>query len=155
MTSMTFITGSTLGNSEYVAEHLSEKLTEMGFVTKIFHGPQLSELNLSGLWCVITSTHGAGDLPDNIKPLFKQIIEDQPDLSKIRFGSIGLGSSDYGDTFCKGIKKLDQQLILKGAQRIGEILKIDVIEHENPEDPAEEWIKNWINLNKNFLISCG
>ncbi|MGO2464158.1 MAG: FMN-binding protein MioC, partial [Serratia proteamaculans] len=24
--------------------------------------------------------------------------------------------------------------------------EIDVTEHEIPEDPAEEWVKNWINL---------
>lgn len=145
MTSITLITGSTLGNSEYVAEHLSEKLTETGFITKIFHGPELSDLDPRGLWLLITSTHGAGNLPDNIQPLLEQIHEQQPDLSQIRFGAIGLGSSDY-DTFCDGITKLDQELILKGAKRIGEVLKIDVLEYENPEDPAEKWMKNWIRL---------
>jgi MioC protein len=33
--------------------------------------------------------------------------------------------------------------------RIGEILKIDITQHEIPEDPAEEWVKQWIGLIKN------
>ncbi len=32
------------------------------------------------------------------------------------------------------------------AMRVGDILEIDVIQHEIPEDPAEIWVKNWINL---------
>ena len=32
------------------------------------------------------------------------------------------------------------------AKKIGDRLEIDVTEHEIPEDPAEEWVKNWINL---------
>ncbi|EOA2962480.1 flavodoxin domain-containing protein, partial [Yersinia enterocolitica] len=58
---------------------------------------------------------------------------------------VGLGSSEY-DTFCGAVRKLDQQLIIQGAIRVGDILEIDVIQHEIPEDPAEIWVKNWINL---------
>ncbi|AKA38728.1 FMN-binding protein MioC [Yersinia ruckeri] len=145
MADITLISGSTLGSAEYVAEHLAEKLEEAGFSTETLHGPELDELSLKGLWLVVTSTHGAGDLPDNLQPLLEQIDQQQPDLSLVRFGAVGLGSSEY-DTFCGAIQALDQQLIAKGAKRIGEILEIDVTQHEIPEDPAEEWVKSWINL---------
>ncbi len=105
----------------------------------------MDELTLNGLWLIVTSTHGAGDLPDNLQPLLEQIEQQKPDLSQVRFGAVGLGSSEY-DTFCGAIIKLDQQLIAQGAQRLGEILEIDVIQHEIPEDPAEIWVKDWINL---------
>ncbi|ANI30665.1 FMN-binding protein MioC [Yersinia entomophaga] len=145
MADITLISGSTLGSAEYVAEHLAEKLEEAGFSTETLHGPELDELTPQGLWLVVTSTHGAGDLPDNLQPLLEQIEQQQPDLSQVRFGAVGLGSSEY-DTFCGAIRSLDQQLIAKGAKRIGEILEIDVTQHEIPEDPAEEWVKKWINL---------
>ncbi|AAM83597.1 FMN-binding protein MioC [Yersinia pestis] len=145
MADITLISGSTLGSAEYVAEHLADKLEEAGFSTEILHGPELDELTLNGLWLIVTSTHGAGDLPDNLQPLLEQIEQQKPDLSQVRFGAVGLGSSEY-DTFCGAIIKLDQQLIAQGAQRLGEILEIDVIQHEIPEDPAEIWVKDWINL---------
>lgn len=145
MADITLISGSTLGSAEYVAEHLADKLEEACFSTETLHGPELDELTLDGVWLVVTSTHGAGDLPDNLQPLLKQIEQQQPDLSQVRFGAIGLGSSEY-DTFCGAVKSLDQKLIAQGAIRLGDILEIDVIQHEIPEDPAEVWVKNWINL---------
>lgn len=145
MADITLISGSTLGSAEYVAEHLAEKLEEAGFSTEMLHGPELDELTLSGLWLVVSSTHGAGDLPDNLQPLLEQVEEQQPDLSQVTFGAVGLGSSEY-DTFCGAIKQIDDLFQARGAKRIGDRLEIDVTQHEIPEDPAEEWVRNWINL---------
>ena len=145
MADITLISGSTLGSAEYVAEHLAEKLEDAGFSTEMLHGPELDELPLNGRWLVVSSTHGAGELPDNLQPLLEQIAEQQPDLSEVHFGAVGLGSSEY-DTFCGAIKQIDDLLIARGAKRIGDRLEIDVTEHEIPEDPAEEWVKNWIKL---------
>ncbi|EPE2789602.1 FMN-binding protein MioC [Serratia marcescens] len=145
MADITLISGSTLGSAEYVAEHLAEKLEDAGFSTEMLHGPELDELPLTGRLLVVSSTHGAGELPDNLQPLLEQIAEQQPDLSEVQFGAVGLGSSEY-DIFCGAIKQIDDLLIARGAKRIGDRLEIDVTEHEIPEDPAEEWVKNWINL---------
>lgn len=145
MADITLISGSTLGSAEYVAEHLAEKLEEQGYSTEIVHGPELDEVPLQGIWLVVTSTHGAGELPDNLQPLFEQIETQQPDLTQVRFGAVGIGSSEY-DTFCGGIKIVDRVLIASGAQRIGEVLEIDVTKHEIPEDPAEIWLTNWVKV---------
>ncbi|MGL4859543.1 MAG: FMN-binding protein MioC [Enterobacteriaceae bacterium] len=145
MADITLITGSTLGNTEYVAEHLAEKLNEAGYTTEILHGAELEELTLEGIWLVATSTHGAGELPDNIQPLYEQLQQEDLDLSQIRYGAIGLGSSEY-DTFCNGINIMDEVLTAKGATRIGDLLQIDVTQHDIPEDPAEIWLANWIPL---------
>lgn len=145
MADITLISGSTLGSAEYVAEHLAEKLEEQGYSTEILHGPELDEVPLQGIWLVVTSTHGAGELPDNLQPLFEQIETQQPDLTQVRFGAVGIGSSEY-DTFCGGIKMVDRVLIASGAQRIGEVLEIDVTKHEIPEDPAEIWLTNWVKV---------
>ena len=145
MADVTIISGSTLGSAEYVAEHLAGLLEQQGFSTEVLHGPELYELKPQGLWLVVTSTHGAGELPDNLQPLFEQIEEGQPSFAAVKYGAIGIGSSEY-DTFCGAIDSVDRQMIERGAERIGEILKIDITQHEIPEDPAEEWLQKWIGL---------
>ncbi|ATA25917.1 FMN-binding protein MioC [Brenneria goodwinii] len=145
MADITLISGSTLGSAEYVAEHLAEILEKENFSTEMLHGPELNELPDSGLWLVVTSTHGAGELPDNLQPLFEQLEQQKPDLSQVSFGAIGIGSKEY-DTFCGAILTVDRILSQLGAKRIGEILRIDITQHEIPEDPAEEWLGSWINL---------
>ncbi|CPR15413.1 FMN-binding protein MioC [Brenneria goodwinii] len=145
MADITLISGSTLGSAEYVAEHLAEILEKENFSTEMLHGPELNELPNSGLWLVVTSTHGAGELPDNLQPLFEQLEQQKPDLSQVSFGAIGIGSKEY-DTFCGAILTVDRILSQLGAKRIGEILQIDITQHEIPEDPAEEWLGSWINL---------
>ncbi|MFS2221449.1 FMN-binding protein MioC [Pantoea sp. B65] len=145
MTDITLISGSTLGSAEYVAEHLAEKLEDAGFTTETFHGPELQELPQQGIWLVVTSTHGAGDLPENLQPLFDEIEEQQPDLSAVRYGAVGIGNREY-DLFCGAIEKIDTLLTACGGQRIGERLEIDVLQHEIPEDPAGEWVESWKTL---------
>ncbi|AXU97040.1 FMN-binding protein MioC [Erwinia persicina] len=142
MADITLISGSTLGSSEYVADHLAEKLEEAGHTTETLHGPELEELKTEGIWIVVCSTHGAGELPDNIQPLFDAIKEQQPDLSHLRFGAVGLGNREY-DLFCGAIEQFDQLLTSLGAQRIGDRLDIDVLQHEIPEDPAGVWVESW------------
>lgn len=145
MADVTLISGSTLGSAEYVAEHLADKLEEAGFSTETLHGPALDALPQQGTWLVVTSTHGAGDIPDNLQPLFDAIEAQQPDLSQVRYGAVGIGNREY-DLFCGAIDKFDVLLTACGAKRIGDRLEIDVLEHEIPEDPAEEWVETWKSL---------
>ena len=147
MADITLISGSTLGGAEYVAEHLAEQLEDAGFTTETLHGPLVDDLSADGIWLVITSTHGAGDIPDNLVPFYDNLREEKPDLSKVRFGSIGIGSREY-DTFCGAIDKLDAEMKACGAKQIGETLKINILEHDIPEDPAEVWLGSWKNLLK-------
>ncbi|HAT8015218.1 FMN-binding protein MioC [Citrobacter rodentium] len=147
MADITLISGSTLGGAEYVAEHLAEKLEEAGFSTETLHGPLSEELSPSGIWLVISSTHGAGDIPDNLLPFYEELQAQKPDLSQVRFGAIGIGSREY-DTFCGAIEKIEAELKRAGAKQIGETLKINILEHDIPEDPAEAWLGSWINLLK-------
>ncbi|MCC8381157.1 FMN-binding protein MioC [Xenorhabdus sp. PB30.3] len=145
MSTITLISGSTMGSAEYVAEHMAEILDNLGFSTEILHGPSLDYLPLNGLWIVVTSTHGAGDLPENLQPLADEIAQQKPDLSLVTFGAVGIGSSEY-DTFCGAIRSLEQLLEDQQAKRIGDRLEIDILQHEIPEDPAEKWVKEWAKL---------
>ena len=88
---------------------------------------------------------GAGDIPDNLLPFYEALQEKQIDLSAVHFGAVGIGSREY-DTFCGAIDKLESALKACGAKQIGETLKINVLEHEIPEDPAEVWLGSWQKL---------
>ncbi len=107
----------------------------------------MEDLSASGIWLIISSTHGAGDIPDNLSPFYEALQEQKPDLSAVRFGTIGIGSREY-DTFCGAIDKLEAELKNSGAKQTGETLKINILDHDIPEDPAEEWLGSWINLLK-------
>ena len=101
-----------------------------------------------GIWLLITSTHGAGDIPDNLQPLYDELLEQQPNLTAVRFGAVGIGSREY-DTFCGAVEKVEAAIKSCGAKQIGETLKINILDHDIPEDPAEEWLGEWKNLLKN------
>lgn len=126
MANITLISGSTLGGAEYVAEHLAEKLEAAGFSTETVHGPLLEDLSTSGIWLIISSTHGAGDIPDNLTPFYEDLQTQKPDLSAVRFGAIGIGSREY-DTFCGAIEKIEAELKGAGAKQVGETLKINIL----------------------------
>lgn len=146
MTTVTLITGSTMGSAEYVAEHVAEILENAGFTTDVQHGPEVDDVpQQNSTWLIVTSTHGAGDLPENIQSFADALREQQPDLSTVRYGAIGIGSSEY-DTFCGAIRTLDTLLASLGAEKIGQSLEIDIQKHDIPEDPAEIWIEEWKNL---------
>ena len=72
-----------LGGAEYVAEHLEEVLKTQNFSTALFHGPEFDDVIDENIWLIVTSTHGAGELPDNLKPLFEQIAASDKDLSSL------------------------------------------------------------------------
>lgn len=145
MKTITVITGSTLGNAEYLAEHLSEPLEAAGFIVKLLHGPMLEQLPRQGVWLIITSTHGAGELPENLQPLFATLKEATPDLRQLHYGIIGLGDSSY-DTFCQGAITADQQLCDLGAQSIAQRLEIDVSSEPDLEACAEAWLQCWLTI---------
>lgn len=144
---LAIISGSTLGGAEYVAERLQEELQTLGFDVNLQHGAALAEVP-EKVWLLVSSTHGAGELPDNLKPLYDEIKESQADFSQLRYAVVGLGNSDY-DTFCFAVKHLENLLNEKGAQQLCESLKIDVLNVDDQEQYAADWLPNFVkNLEK-------
>ena len=137
------ITGSTLGGAEYVGDHLSDLLIEKGFETTIHNQPQLDEIEAQGTWLIITSTHGAGDYPDNIKPFIQALQDTPPRMSDVKFAVIAIGDSSY-DTFCAAGKHAFDLLEDIGATPISDCFTIDILAHAVPEDAAEEWLQSHI-----------
>ncbi|MGR5321484.1 MULTISPECIES: FMN-binding protein MioC [Vibrio] len=138
------ITGSTLGGAEYVGDHLSDLLNEKGFETTTHNQPELASIDNQGTWLVITSTHGAGDYPDNIQPFIAALQNTPPKMADVKFAVIAIGDSSY-DTFCAAGQHAHDLLEDIGATPIADCLKIDVLSHAVPEDAAEAWLNEHID----------
>lgn len=137
-THYSIIVGSMLGAAEYVADAIAEVLkTHNGEVT-IHLQPNIAEIDPNSTWVVCTSTHGAGDLPDNIQP-FADSLNDA-DLSGTKAYIIGLGDSSY-DTYCYGAIEMEKRLEKANVELICAPLHIDVLNHPIPEDKAVEWLE--------------
>ena len=145
MAKFEIIVGSVLGASEYVADALQEILLSHTHKAVIHLTPKLKELDQNAIWVICTSTHGAGDLPDNIQPFAKQL--ENLNLPDHSFLIIGLGDSSY-DTFCHGSVQIENIMLNSGAKLLCSALHIDVLNHPIPEDIAVEWLESWLKNNK-------
>lgn len=139
------LVGSQMGAAEYVAEQVAETLVQAGYDVKLHLKPELDHLNQHDVWLVITSTYGAGDLPDNIQPFADQLAQDRRDLTTLSYAVITLGDSGY-DTFCEAGRKFDLLLQSKGAKRLIAALEIDAQDSALPEDTATAWLPQFLKI---------
>ncbi len=152
MSSFQIIVGSMLGATEYVAEACEEQLIDFKHTVNIHLKPHLSSIledtfsqelpsnnNQKPTWLICTSTHGAGDFPDNIQAFVKDLENCEQDLSSINFMIIAVGDSSY-DTFCKAGFKLKNLLITKGCNELLAIKTMDMSQEIDPEDLAQAWL---------------
>jgi MioC protein len=144
MAKFEIIVGSVLGASEYVADALQEILLNYEHSAEIHLTPQLSELDQTAIWLICTSTHGAGDLPDNIQPFAEQL---KTQTLSTPFLVVGLGDSSY-DTFCHGSIHIENIMLKANAELLFPALHIDVLNHPIPEDAAVKWLKSWLKNNQ-------
>lgn len=145
MSSIQIIVGSMLGGSEYVAEACQQTLEANGHDVKVHFQPVLAEISHENqTWLICTSTHGAGDYPDNIQPFIDQLTASDLDLSTTQHFVIGLGDSSY-DTFCQAAKNINNLLISKGSKEIITIKTFDVQEDLDPEDESQHWIEHHLD----------
>ncbi|QFU25080.1 FMN-binding protein MioC [Shewanella eurypsychrophilus] len=142
MSKIDILVGTTLGNAEYVADEFSTVLSGLGHENIVHMTPKLADLDPKSLWLIVSSTHGAGDLPDNIVPFFDEISIQKPDLSDTKYAICAIGDSSY-DTFCQGPEKLAQVLEECQAKVYVDKIQIDVQYDHTPEDPALAWLAQW------------
>ncbi len=142
MSSVSILVGSVLGASEYVADALADLVKKAGIEVNVHYQPTLEDAQ-SDYWIICTSTHGAGDFPDNILPFVKQI--EDADLTSKKVMIVGLGDSSY-DTFCAAAVKMETLLTTANAQLIAPPLHIDVLHHPIPEDFAVDWLSQHLSL---------
>ncbi len=137
------LVGSQMGAAEYAAEQVAETLEKAGYEVKLHLTPDLTLITRHSIWLVVTSTYGAGDLPDNIQPFVDQLAQDQTDLTTVSYAVITLGDSSY-DTFCLAGKKISDLFASLGASLLLPGLDIDVLTAQLPEDQALAWLPEFI-----------
>ncbi len=148
MANILIIVGTESGNAQMCADHLADNLPKLGHAIEVAADADAGAADLAGQEVVLvcTSTHGDGELPDNIIPLADRLRDDKPDLSAIRYGVIALGDQTYSNTFCKAGKDMDSLLAACGAQKVGERLEIDACTQPLPDEEALNWAQEWVTL---------
>ena len=142
MANIDVIVGTTLGGAEYVSDEMISILSEQGHQVEQHLQPDLSALNPNNLWLLVCSTHGAGELPDNIQPFLQQLQTQDIDLTAVKFAVCAIGDSSY-DTFCQGPEILIERFQQLGAQEFVDKIQIDVQQEALPEDTAINWLQAW------------
>ena len=143
MKTIHIIVGSQMGSAEYTADQIHQALSAANFTSQIHEFPEPEAIPTeNAIWLICTSTHGAGDLPDNIQA-FATSLSERGSLEGLQYGVIGLGDRSY-DTFNHAAIKLDELLQLQGAKRIGQRLEINVLDELLPEDAALAWLPTWL-----------
>jgi MioC protein len=147
MSSFQIIVGSMLGGTEYVAEACEETLLALNHQVNLHLKPQFAQIiSENQTWLICTSTHGAGDFPDNIQSFVEDLTKCPEDLSPVKFMIIGVGDSSY-DTFCKAAIDIEKLLLSKGCKKIVPTKSLDMSEEIDPEDLAQQWL----TTNKDLL----
>ena len=151
MSSFQIIVGSMLGGTEYVAEACEKTLESLNHQVALHLKPNfsdiLSDTNLSEnpIWLICTSTHGAGDYPDNFIDFARDLENCDQDLSTIRFLTIGVGDSSY-DTFCQAAKNISNLLKSKDCKEIVDLYTLDMSQEIDPEELSQAWITQHSDL---------
>ncbi|MBS0336909.1 MAG: flavodoxin domain-containing protein [Proteobacteria bacterium] len=143
---LTIIVGTMTGTAQLVAQELELVWDGDGVEvqTLLMDNLDASVFAREGIFLVCTSTYGQGDVPDNAKKLYDDLLAKRPDLSQVRYGVFGLGDRTYAETFNFGGMKFDTLLAELGAQRIGERVQHDASSGVLPEEKAEEWAAGWL-----------
>ncbi|NQZ21299.1 MAG: flavodoxin domain-containing protein [Colwellia sp.] len=140
MSSFQIIVGSMLGGTEYVAEACEETLLALNHQVTVHLKPKFEQINSEKqTWLICTSTHGAGDFPDNIQNFIEDLKISTVDLSPVKFMIIGVGDSNY-DTFCKAAFDMEKVLLSIGCNEITPLKTLDMREEIDPEDLAQQWL---------------
>ncbi len=151
MSQIQILVGSTLGNTEYVAEAAQILLEEAGYDTELNLDPDLNELSLqeNQIWLICVATHGAGDYPDNFKGFVEQLQQVNAPLFDVRYAIIGVGDSNY-DLFCAAAKNIDLFLEEMRATNIADRFEIDIANCDDPEKSVSSWIPLLIDSLENL-----
>lgn len=147
MRKVNLVFGTVYGNAQFVAETLQQQLLTMDWEVNLIQPESLSGfVPPQDEWLlVVTSTTGQGDIPDDINLWFETLRGEAPYLPQLNYGVIALGDSSY-ETFCHAGIRFDEMLTELGANRVGELLKIDACETMEPEVAAQSWLVEWHKL---------
>lgn len=139
------ITGSMTGNADRIATQAAELLSAQGHQVRINNRFSPQDLDNDDLLLLCHSNTGAGDLPDNILPLYLHLARDFPRIAGRRYGVINLGDSSY-TSFNEAGVLLDAAMQDLGAVKLSESLIFDTSEDEDTDAQLRDWIATFSSL---------
>ena len=134
------------GTATFVADELAGALKDKGvkpFVVQM-EKAAIRMFESRKLFIIVSSSHGAGDIPDNGVAFFDALTNERPDLAGIRFGTVALGDMTYSASYCGGGAQFDNLFADLGATRIVDRLEHDRTSGSFPEEDALEWLETWV-----------
>jgi len=132
--------GSLTGNTEVVASYLQEQIQAAGHDCALENGFEVMADSLKDYDLVIIggSTWGDGELNPISEEFLVNLDSSGIRLEGVKFSVFGLGESHY-EFFCTGADTIDKKLQELGAQRFGELHKIDGMPEQEILDGCLEW----------------
>jgi flavodoxin short chain len=148
MANILIIYGSTTGNTEFVAEKISEKLEDAGHDVDMENAMDVivdnEDITKYDTYVWGSSTWNDGELQDDFVELHMQMTDNPPNLSGKNFACFGCGESVY-EKFCTAVDILEESLEDWGAEKLQDGLKIDGYPEEDENvEKTEKWINNLI-----------
>jgi MioC protein len=148
MLNVTILVGTMTGTAQLVAQEIELAYAgpEINIDVTFMDGLDRRVFDRPGVFLICTSTYGKGDVPDNAKSFYADLVACRDDLTHVRYGVFALGDSTHVGTFCFGGRRLDEALAARGARRIGDVLEHNASGGTLPEEVALEWFPEWLRL---------
>jgi sulfite reductase (NADPH) flavoprotein alpha-component len=132
-----FLWGSQTGGAESLAKKFAKDAASRGFDAKAtgLDAASPADLTKHPRVCIITSTYGDGDMPDNAQSYWDALIADSaPHLETLSYSVLALGDRNYTQ-FCRAGVLFDERLAALGAKRALPRVDCDVDE----EAKGHQW----------------
>lgn len=142
MANFRLFVGSVYGATLHTAHALETTLIGDGHGVQLFERPTADDLgDDDSVLIVCTSSTGQGDIPENILPFYLDLRDRLPQQNGRPFAVIAQGDSSYGDTYCGAGEQFYELFLELACRPLDEILRIDVLETVDPDEPAAAWIR--------------
>ena len=146
MLNVHILVGTMTGTAQLVAQEIELAFADpqLGIEVTFMDSLDRRVFERPGVFLICTSTYGQGDVPDNAKAFYADLVACRDALTHVRYGVFALGDSTHVGTYCFSGKRFDEVLTARGAHRVGDVLQHNASGGTLPEDVALEWFPQWL-----------
>ena len=139
----TIIYGTETGNAKKLANQLLGIFKKNKIQAKAVDAFQypLEKIEKEEFLILIFSTQGDGDLPQNAQKFYDNLSNSDLKLNQTKFAVFGLGDTSY-PFFCKSGEEIDELFGKLGAQRVVDLVKVDL----DYQEIAENWFADILKI---------